>query len=1090
MAYRPIPESVRGLESEVRRRWDEESTFERTLAARAEARDFVFYEGPPTANGEPGVHHIFARTIKDAILRYRTMSGRHVARKAGWDTHGLPVELEVERSLGISGKPEIERYGIDAFNDACRRNVFRYQDEWERLSRDIGYWLDYGDPYVTYSADFIESGWWTLSEIEARGLLYRGYRVTPTCPRCGTGLSSHEVAQGYREVVEPAVYVKFHLADDPDDARVLSWTTTPWTLPGNLALAVGPEITYARVRVLPDSADGTAPRRPHDGPGGAAPGEVLILARDRVAEVLRHPYEIVGEMRGAELVGRRYAPLFPGAVDQAGSETAWTVLEADFVTVDEGTGVVHTAVMYGEDDFRLGQVAGLPMQHTVGEDGCFLDRVPGGLAGMHVKDPGTERALREWAAVRDQLYLREMYAHSYPHCWRCDSALLYMARNSWYIRTTAVRDRLLEHNASIDWHPPETGTGRMGEWLRNLVDWALSRERYWGTPLPIWLCSEDEAHRTVLGSFAALAERVGGLPDDFDPHRPGIDRYEWECEVDGCGGRMRRVPEVADAWFDSGSMPYAQWHYPFENRDTFERYFPADYIAEGVDQTRGWFYSLLALSTILFDRAPFKAVIVNDLVLDAKGRKMSKSRGNAVDPRAALDAYGADVTRYYFLASSNPWVPKRWDPSALRETDRKLFATLRHTYRFFALYANEEGWSHASAGAAPVDGRGDLDRWVLARLDRVTGIVDDALRGFDLTAAARAIQEFVLDDVSNWYIRRSRERFWATRPGAASASADAFATLHECLVTAARLLAPLAPFMSDWLHRALADGASAHLAEFPRPRGRREPGLERAMEDARRLVALGRAARDKAGIHTRQPLRALRAVLPAGRTLSEAMTALVLEELNLKQVVWLGESEDLAGLYAKPKFGALGPKHGARTPAVAKVVAKLRTPELRRLKRGDAVEVQVDDVRVLVEPGDVAIHEETRTDLAVASEGGFLAALDTELDDGLRAEGYAREIVNRVQRLRREAGLEVADRIRLGIAGPAAVEAAAAAHTAYIAGETLASGLGIGADGLGGLETKRVRLGEFEVRIGLRRAREEEEEPGRRGGASTPERGR
>ncbi len=567
------------------------------------------------------------------------------------------------------------------------------------------------------------------------------------------------------------------------------------------------------------------------------------------------------------------------------------------------------------------------------------------------------------------------------------------------------------------------------------------------------------------------------MPDDFDPHRPGIDGYGWDCEVDRCDGRMSRVPEVADAWFDSGSMPYAQWHYPFENHDTFDRYFPADYIAEGIDQTRGWFYSLLALSTILFDRAPFRAVIVNDQVLDATGRKMSKSRGNAVDPRDALDTYGADVTRFYFLSSSNPWVPKRWDPSALRETDRKLFATLRHTYRFFALYANEEGWSHAASAAVPVAERSDLDRWVLARLDRVAGLVDEALNGFDLTAGARAIQEFVLDDVSNWYVRRSRDRFWATRPDASAASADAFATLHECLVTAARLLAPFAPFMSDWLHRALEDDQSVHLADFPRGAGRREPRLEREMDDVRRLVALGRAARDKAGIHTRQPLRTLQAVLPEGRRLSGAMAALVMEELNLKQVVWLGESEDLVGLYAKPRFGALGPKHGARTPAVAGAIGELDTPTLRELKDGRTVEIEVGGESVRVAPEDVAILEETRTDLAVASDGGCLAALDTAIDDGLRAEGYAREIVNRVQRLRREAGLEVADRIRLGIAGPEALEGAAVAHSEYIAGETLALQVRIGADRLGGLTTKRVRLGGFEVRLGVERTLDDEKQP-------------
>ncbi|WP_420634109.1 isoleucine--tRNA ligase [Candidatus Palauibacter sp.] len=1071
MAYRPIPESVRGLEEEVLRRWDEEKTFERSLEARKDAEDFVFYEGPPTANANPGVHHILARTIKDTVARYRTMSGRHVPRKAGWDTHGLPVELEVERSLGISGKPDIERFGILRFNDVCRRNVFRYQDEWERLSRDIGYWLDYGAPYVTCSADFIESSWWALSEIEERGLLYRGYRVLPTCPRCGTGLSSHEVAQGYRDVNEPAVHMKFHLVDDPDDARILSWTTTPWTLPGNLGLAVGPDIVYARVRILADDAGGaTASLRVHDGPGGASSGEVLILARDRVRQVLRHPHEIVAEVSAAELVGQRYRPLFPGAVDGAGFASAWTVLEADFVTVDEGTGVVHTAVMYGEDDFRLGRAAGLPMQHTVGEDGRFLESVPGGLAGMHVKDRETERAIRDWTVAHDQLYLREMYEHSYPHCWRCDSALLYMARDSWYIRTTAVKERLLEHNASIDWHPPETGSGRMGEWLQNNVDWALSRERYWGTPLPIWLCSEDERHRVVLGSFAELGRRVGGLPDDFDPHRPGIDDYEWDCDAPACTGRMRRVPEVADAWFDSGSMPYAQWHYPFENRETFERYFPADFIAEGVDQTRGWFYSLLALSTILFDRAPFRAVVVNDQVLDARGRKMSKSRGNAVDPREALDTYGADVTRFYFLSGSNPWVPKRWDPSALRETDRKLFATLRHTYRFFALYANEEGWSDTAPDAAPVAERSDLDRWLLARLDRVVAMVGEALDAFDLTAGARAIQEFVLDDLSNWYVRRSRDRFWATRPGSAASSADAFATLHECLVATARILAPFAPFISDWLYRALSDGESVHLTDYPKTMNRREPELEQAMDDVRRLVALGRAAREKAGIRTRQPLRALHAVLPDGRTLAHSMEALVTEELNLKQVVSLGASEDLIRLYAKPNFRVLGPKHGARTPAVAAAVGDLEAQALRRLRVGETVEIEVAEGRVRVEPADVSIREETLDDLPVASDAGYLAALDTEVDDALRAEGRAREIVNRVQRLRREAGFELADRIRLGIAGSEELERAVATHAEYIAGETLAVEVLVGTERLGGLKTRPLTIGDLELDIGVEHA--------------------
>jgi len=1068
MAYRPLVESVPGLEEALLRTWEEEDTFRRSLEDRADAHDFVFWEGPPTANGRPGVHHILARTIKDLIARYRTMSGYRVTRIAGWDTHGLPVELETEKELGISGKPDIERLGIAEFNRACRENIFTYKEEWEKVSARIGYWLDYERPYVTCAPEFIESVWWALSEIEKKGLLYRGYRIVPYCPRCGTGLSSHEVAQGYRDVEEPAVFVKFHLIGDPDDARILSWTTTPWTLPGNLALAVGADLDYVRVRIAePDAAGAREAGRRHDGPGGAAPGEVLIVAEALAERVLAHPYEVIGRVKGRDLVGARYRPLFPGAVEAGGSDAAWTVLDADFVTVAEGTGVVHTAVMYGEDDFRLGVAAGLPQQHTVDEEGRFVDRVPGGLGGRHVKGRDTERAIREWLVDHDLLYLREMYRHAYPHCWRCDSALLYMARHSWYVRTTAVKDRLLAHNRSADWHPPEIGSGRMGEWLENNVDWALSRERYWGTPLPIWLCSEDETHRRVVGSFAELDSLAGGLEEDFDPHRPEIDALEWACEGPGCGGRMRRVPEVADAWFDSGSMPFAQWHYPFENGAEFERHFPADYIAEGVDQTRGWFYSLLAISTILFDRAPYRAVVVNDLVLDAEGQKMSKSRGNVVDPWESIEAHGADVIRYYLIAGSNPWIPKRWDPSALRETDRKLFATLRHTYRFFALYANEVGWSRDAGDAPPVAGRSDLDRWILGRLDALCAGVREDLDAYDLTRGARRLQAFVLDDLSNWYVRRSRDRFWATRPDASPADTRAaFATLEECLVKTSLLLAPFAPFLSDWLHRALR-GGSAHRADFPVSEGRTDARLDRAMEDVRQLATLGRAAREEAGVRTRQPLAALHAVVPGGRRLPPPMIALLADELNVKEVVFLGDSGDLLRLSAKPNFGALGPKHGARTRAVAEAIASLSGAPLGWLRDGRAVEVELDGSTVEVAPEDVSILEEAQTDLAMASAGGYVAALDTEIDDGLRAEGLAREIVSRVQRLRRDAGFEVADRIRLRIAGPDAVERAAADHRDYIAGETLAVEVLLGATEGDGFSS--VEIDEYAASIGVER---------------------
>ncbi|MCZ6824538.1 MAG: isoleucine--tRNA ligase [Gemmatimonadetes bacterium] len=1035
MPYPDLPETTESLEEEILRIWEEEHTFRRSLEAREGGPEFVFYEGPPTANGRPGVHHVMARTIKDLVARYRTMTGHHVTRLAGWDTHGLPVEIEAERRLGISGRAEIEELGIGEFNRVCREGIFTYKDDWERLSLRIGYWLDYENAYITCSRDYIESVWWALSEIERKGLLYRGYKVLPYCPRCGTGLSSHEVALGWSDVVDTAVFVKFHLEGDPDEARVLSWTTTPWTLPGNVALAVGEDIAYVRVRVR-DRVDGAIAR----------PGEVLIVARNQMEWTLRHDVDVLEELEGRELVGRRYEPLFPGAVDAAGSEHAWTILPADFVTVDEGTGVVHTAVMYGEDDFRLGAETGLPMQHTVDGEGRFVDGVPGGIAGRFVKDPEVERAIQEHLAERDCLYRSEPYAHSYPHCWRCDSPLLYMARDSWYARTTAVKDRLIELNGSVSWHPAEIGSGRMGEWLENNVDWALSRDRYWGTPLPIWECDRSREHRQVIGSYAELAEHAGALPAGFDPHRPEIDAFEWDCREEGCGGRMRRVPQVLDAWFDSGSMPFAQWHYPFENREPFEVHHPADLIAEGVDQTRGWFYSLLALSTMLFDKTAYRAVVVNDMILDREGQKMSKSRGNVIDPWDAIQQHGADAIRFYLLSVSNPWLPKRWDPEGIREVQRKLFDTLRNTYRFFALYARLEGWSHEDPGARRPSERCVMDRWLLSRLDSLTERMREGLDANELTLTARRLSSFVQDDLSNWYVRRSRDRFWATRPGADVRidSRDAFATLHEALCTVALLLAPLAPFLSDWLFRSLS-GPSAHLADFPSSGGRIDPELEREMHDIRELAVLGRAAREQENLRVRQPLRTLKAVVSGGRRPSPEVLELLAQELNVKRVEFMAPGDDIVRLAAKPNFGRLGPRFGSETPKVAALIRQLDQQAAGRLLAGQPIQVRLDGRTVEIEPDDVTIAEEASGDLVIKSSGGYLVGLDHVVDDELRAEGMARELVNRVQRLRRDVGLEVSDRIELEIRGADVVEAAARAHRDYIAGETLAVRVRVGA---------------------------------------------
>ncbi|MEJ2547766.1 MAG: class I tRNA ligase family protein, partial [Gemmatimonadota bacterium] len=654
--------------------------------------------------------------------------------------------------------------------------------------------------------------------------------------------------------------------------------------------------------------------------------------------------------------------------------------------------------------------------------------------------------------------------HSYPHCWRCDSPLLYMARDSWYIRTTDVRDRLIEHSASTDWHPPEIGSGRMGEWLANNVDWAISRDRYWGTPLPIWICDEEPAHREVPGSFARLGELYGPLPDGFDPHRPGIDRLEWTCSHEGCAGRMRRVPEVLDTWFDSGSMPFAQWHYPFEHQDEFKAHFPADFIAEGVDQTRGWFYSLLAISTLLFDAPSYRAVVVNDLVLDEDGQKMSKSRGNVVDPWEALSEHGADAIRFYLLASSNPWLPKRWDVDAIRETNRKLFDTLRSVYRFFALYAGLEAWSHESCSARPAEDRLPIDRWLLSRLDSLVLSVRADLDGYDLTRAARRLSGFVLDDLSNWYVRRNRERFWATRPEGDSdlRSSDAFATLHESLVTVSCLLAPIAPFLSDWLHRELT-GVSAHLVDYPSEGGRIDSGLEKEMDDARELVSLGRSAREEASIRVRQPLLSIQAALPGGRRLGEAMLEIVREELNVREVVFPAADADIIRLSAKPDFGRLGPRFGARTPQVAKAIGRLDAASLATLRDGGTVMMPLDGEQLEVHPEEVRILEEARGELTVKADSGYVVGLDTTLTAELLDEGLAREIVNRIQRLRREAGLAVQDRIRLQIAGSDRVRSVVEIFGDRIGRETLAVSVEAG-DDIGALgRDGEKHVGRFEI---------------------------
>jgi isoleucyl-tRNA synthetase len=1044
MEYRELTEPIEALEQEILEHWEREGTFERSLELREGAPEFVFYEGPPTANGRPGVHHVLARTIKDAVARHRAMSGHHVTRIAGWDTHGLPVEIEAERRLGISGKPEIEKIGIAEFNQACRDNVFTYKEDWERLSLRIGYWLDYDRPYITFSPEYVESVWWALAEIERKGLLYRGFKVLPYCPRCGTGLSSHEVAQGYADRSDPSVTVRFPIVGEADRS-LLVWTTTPWTLVSNVAVAFGPELSYVEVE---------------------RNGERFVLSEARVTDLFGEEARVVRSLSVDELAGLTYRRPFD--LDPSYSEETGSVLPADFVSDEDGTGLVHSAPAFGADDFEMGKRHDLPVVRPVDDAGRFDPQVRE-VGGVAVKE--ADAALVALLDERGLLFHAAEYTHSYPHCWRCDSPLIYMARDSWYIRTTDVKQRLLDHSKATAWHPPEIGSGRMGEWLENNVDWAISRDRYWGTPLPIWVCDEDSAHREVPGSFTRLGELAGPLPPEFDPHRPDIDELSWACTREECSGRMRRVPEVIDTWFDSGSMPFAQWHYPFENQTEFETHFPADFIAEGVDQTRGWFYSLLAISTLLFDEAPYRAVVVNDLVLDEDGQKMSKSRGNVVDPWAAIEQHGADAIRFYLLASSNPWHPKRWDTEAIRETNRKLFDTLRSVYRFFALYARLDGWSHESPGARPTAERLPIDRWLLSRLDSLSGAVDADLKRYDLTRAARRLSEFVLDDLSNWYVRRNRDRFWATRPGGDDDlwTDDAFATLHEALATTAVLLAPFAPFISDWLYRELI-GGSVHLVDYPRSSGRRDEMLEAEMDDVRALVTLGRAAREEAGIRVRQPLPGIQAAIPGGGRLTEAAEEILREELNVREVVFPAADADIIRLSAKPDFGRLGPRFGDRTPAVARVIGSLDDSALRELRDGASVIADLAGKSVEIMSEDVRIVETAKGDLTVKAGAGYVVGLDTSLSDELLAEGLAREVVSRVQRLRREAQLEVSDRIRLAVAGSDRLEEVVRSHRNRIGGETLALEIETGAEATALLEhIQQLEIEGEEVTVALSR---------------------
>jgi isoleucyl-tRNA synthetase len=1071
------------LEERVLERWRETDVFQRSLANRADAEVWSFYEGPPTANGRPGSHHVLSRVFKDVYPRYRTMRGYRVPRKAGWDTHGLPVELEVERELGISSKQEIEAFGIAEFNERCRESVFAYVEDWNRLTERIGFWIDLDDPYVTLDAPYIESVWWSLRRIWDAGRLYEGHKVVPYCPRCGTALSSHEVALGYRDVEDPSVYVRLPVeAAGPlrEGDALLVWTTTPWTLISNAAVAVNPEMTYVRARVPRDPA---APGREAE----EAAGEVLVVAETLRERVLGEEAEVVDSFPGSELAGVAYSPPFDYVTGFG--PRGHTVLAADFVSAEEGTGLVHTAIAFGEDDFRLGEQYGLTMQNPVTLEGTFDGRV-GELAGRFVKDADPEIVAMLERSGR--LFRATTYEHAYPHCWRCGTPLLYYAKSSWYVRTSEVREELLANNRAIGWHPEHIREGRFGKWLENNVDWALSRDRYWGTPLPIWECgAEDCEERFCAGSVADLRERaVDEVPDDL--HRPYIDQVRLRCE--SCGGEMERVESVIDTWYDSGAMPFAQYHYPFENAQTFEERFPADFICEAIDQTRGWFYTLLAESTLLFERSSYRNCVCLGLILDPEGQKMSKSRGNVVEPWDVISAHGADAFRWYYLTAQQPWSGYRFSVETVGESVRQFLLTLWNTYSFWVLYANAEGLgpedfnagrghavgsaiNPAAPGREAEEAAGvysDLDRWILSRLQSTTATVIERMDDFDCTAAGGAIGTYV-EDLSNWYVRLSRRRFW-------EGDRAAFATLRHCLLETVALLAPFIPFLADEIHANLAGGEdgdfgalpdSVHLRDFPKPDSAlADPGLEAAMAAVRRTVELGRAARAGAKVKVRQPLR--KAVVVAGGAEREAIAAradLIEAELNVKELEFVAEEGELVSYTVKPNFRTLGPRFGKRMPQVAAAVSALDAAHVAAtIESGGEFGVNVDGRDHTLGADDAILALEPLEGYEVSSEAGHAVGLQLDLDDELRREGLAREIVHAVQNARRDAGLDVTDRIELALGGDGELLEAAREHQAYIAGEVLATTVRY--DGTGGASAgpASATIEGRELRIDLNRA--------------------
>ncbi|MBO1698549.1 isoleucine--tRNA ligase [[Clostridium] symbiosum] len=1010
-------------EKNIEKFWEDHQIFEKSIDSRKEGETYTFYDGPPTANGKPHIGHVLTRVIKDMIPRYRTMKGYMVPRKAGWDTHGLPVELEVEKSLGLDGKEQIEGYGLEPFIEHCKESVWKYKGMWEDFSSTVGFWADMEDPYVTYHNEYIESEWWALKKIWDRGLLYKGFKIVPYCPRCGTPLSSHEVAQGYKDVKERSAIVKFKLKDE--EGFVLAWTTTPWTLPSNVGLCVNPNENYVKVAMKED-------------------GTVYYLAEAPCDAVLgADTYEVKERYKGKELEYKEYEPLFDCALEicKKQKKKAYYITCGDFVTLTDGTGVVHIAPAFGEDDSRIGREYSLPFVQLVNSKGEMEEGTP--CAGVFCKkaDPMVLQSLKE----KGLLLSAPVFEHSYPHCWRCDTPLIYYARESWFIQMTAVKEDLIRNNNTINWIPESIGKGRFGDWLENVQDWGISRNRYWGTPLNIWECECGCQHS--IGSIEELKSMSDNCPDDIELHRPYIDSVTITCPE--CGKEMHRVPEVIDCWFDSGAMPFAQHHYPFENKDLFEQQFPADFISEAVDQTRGWFYSLLAISTLIFNKAPYKNVIVMGHVQDENGQKMSKSKGNAVDPFDALETYGADAIRWYFYVNSAPWLPNRFHGKAVMEGQRKFMGTLWNTYAFFVLYANIDNFD-ATEYKLEYDKLPVMDKWLLSKLNTLVKEVDDDLANYRIPEAARALQDFV-DDMSNWYVRRSRERFWAK--GMEQDKINAYMTLYTALVTVCKAAAPMVPFMTEDIYQNLVRKIdkdapeSIHLCDFPAAdENCIDKELESRMDEVLKIVVFGRAARNTANIKNRQPIGKM--FVKAEKALPEFYQEIIEDELNVKEVIFTSDVRDFTSYSFKPQLKTVGPKYGKQLGSIKKALAEIDgNKAMDTLNESGSLTFDFDGANVVLTKEDLLIDTAQVEGYISEGDNSITVVLDTNLTPELVEEGFVREIISKIQTMRKEAGFEVMNHINVFQDENEVIAGILKKYTDEIKGEVLADNIMLGQTG-------------------------------------------